>query len=74
MPKATTALFGSEVVTVEGALEIRGTEKRAKSQADFSCEECQRPVRAHKASGTAAAHFEHLAHNPLCSRSHDQEI
>jgi competence CoiA-like predicted nuclease len=73
MPKSITARFGSRVVTVQEALEIRGTEKRTKSQAEFFCEECDKPVRPHKAGGDFAEHFEHLAHNPQCSRSHEKK-
>ena len=73
MPKSTIARLASgEVVSIEKALEMRGTGKRIKSQADFFCEECGKPVRPHRAGGSFTEHFEHLAHNPQCSLSHEK--
>ena len=74
MPKSTTARFGSRVVTIQEALEITcGTEKRTEVTGRFFVRRGDKPVRAHREGGDFAAHFEHLAHNPQCSRSHEKK-
>jgi 5-methylcytosine-specific restriction protein A len=74
MAKSIRARLASgEVVSIKKALEMRGAGKRRKSQADFFCEECDEPVRPHRAGGDLAEHFEHLAHNPQCSLSHEKK-
>ena len=69
MPKSTTARYGSEVISVEKAIEMREGPASAWGPVTFSCVVCERPVRPHKAGGGAAAHFEHLAQNPQCALS-----
>ena len=70
MAKSTQARFGSDIVGIARALEMRGGTKNSPSSLKFTCLECGRPVRPHKEGGGAAAHFEHLARNPQCGLSH----
>ena len=70
MARMTLALQDGERVSIDEALAQRALSRSNHSRRSrFTCEECGRPVRAHKQGGHAQAHFEHLARNPTCSRS-----
>jgi len=71
MAKMTTCLFNGELISVDEAL-ARRDDARARGVAApyFECDECNKPVRAHKSGGHAQAHFEHLERNESCSQSH----
>ena len=76
MVRATDAILrdrrmdGREInhrVTVDEVLSGRYAKDR-----DYRCVECDQAVRAHREGpdGIPPAHFEHLARNRTCSRSH----
>ncbi len=67
MPTATKCNYKGEEITVEKALEIRGDRRLAKGI--FECTECSLPVKPHKGSDHASAHFEHYLKNPNCPLS-----
>ena len=64
MPKSTYCTYKSDKISVNDAIEIR--ERLGRIQPDFRCIECCKPVRPHKASGTMAAHFDHMERNKHC--------
>ena len=70
MARAEKCLMEEKEITVEKALIIRDAfpSERRKSLG-FSCIECGKAVRSHKAGGNGAAHFEHLERNPQCQLS-----
>ena len=71
MPKMTTCLFREKPISIEDALSERDAARERKAAAPlFKCDECRKPVRAHKSGGLAQAHFEHLERNRSCSQSH----
>ncbi len=67
MPTMISALIDGEVISIDDAIVLRD---RSIIRPDFSCIECNEPVRAHKSGGNASAHFEHLSRNPDCPLSH----
>ena len=69
MARATTCLFEDREIDVAEALQLRDG-GGSNVALDFRSGECGKPVRPHRAGGTAAAHFEHLIVNSGCSRSH----
>jgi hypothetical protein len=65
-PLSTTC----EVPTAGGWTVISVAEALVRKAVGTRCVECKEPVRAHvEAANGMAAHFEHLARNPNCSRS-----
>lgn len=62
--KATT----DSRIDVEQALLIRGALGWPGQKLGLRCAECGQPVVPH-AAGINPAHFEHVEHNPGCSRS-----
>jgi len=66
MPKSVEC----EVRTIEGWTVIGIEEYLKLGHKGGRCEECKKPVRAHKRSVNGmAAHFEHWERNRSCSRS-----
>jgi hypothetical protein len=71
MAKMTTCLFNGASIPVDEALSRRDdARKRGVAAPHFECDECNKPVRAHKSGGHAQAHFEHIERNGDCSQSH----
>lgn len=71
MPKMTRCLFRGKSISIEDALSERDAARKYKAEPPlFECDECRKPVRAHKSGGHAQAHFEHLERNRHCSQSH----
>jgi hypothetical protein len=71
MAKMTTCLFHGKSISIDDALSRRDdARERGLSAPHFECDECKKPVRAHKSGGHAQAHFEHLQRNGNCSKSH----
>ncbi len=71
MAKMITCLFHGESISIDDALSRRDdARKRDVTAPYFECNECKKPVRAHKSGGHAQAHFEHLERNEDCSQSH----
>jgi hypothetical protein len=71
MPKSITCLLHDQIVTIEDALDIRGSKEKIERQKllNMLCVECKQPVRPHKAGAHGAAHFEHYRRNPACKLS-----
>jgi HNH endonuclease len=68
LPKSLTANYLGIQIGVEDAIAIRDTLKQKKGGAlVFNCVECRGSVWPHQSGGKAAAHFEHLDHDPTCS-------
>lgn len=67
MANMTIAQLNSQDILIDDAVDLRD---RSSVRPDFRCIECDEPVRAHKAGGHVAAHFEHLNRNANCSLSH----
>ena len=68
MVTMTSCTLDGNIMIIEEAIDLR---EHSSVRPDFRCIECENPVRAHKSSGYAAAHFEHLeSNNPDCSLSH----
>lgn len=67
MPTSIHCIYQGRNISIEEALDIRGT--RGSDSSAFQCEECGLPVRAHAAGGNAGAHFEHYSLNQNCSLS-----
>lgn len=60
-------MHDGECIGIERALELREASP-SKDKPKFTCVECGKQVRAHKAGlSGAAAHFEHVEWNPECS-------
>jgi hypothetical protein len=71
MAKMTTCLFHGALISINDALSRRDDgRKHGVAAPHFECDECKKPVRAHKSGGNAQAHFEHLERNKDCSQSH----
>ena len=71
MAKMTTCLFNGSSLSIDDALSRRDdAKKRGVPAPHFECDECKKPVRAHKSGGHAQAHFEHLEGNEDCSQSY----
>ncbi len=71
MAKMTSCLFQGTSISIDDALSQRDAAKqRGAAAPHFECDECKKPVRAHKSGGHAQAHFEHLERNEDCSQSH----
>jgi len=62
----TSCLLNGTHLDIDAAIDM----KDSGLVPDFRCTECQQPVRPHRSGGHAAAHFEHLERNPVCSQSH----
>jgi hypothetical protein len=75
MPRATKCLFGEKEIGIEEALGLRGhsIKRRKSNQSAFRCVHCGEPVRAHKQSDHALAHFEHFKRNGSCPLSDRRE-
>ncbi len=72
MPKMITANSEGKNVDIETALIRREQAKKNKIlMPKYSCIECGKPVRPHKAGPNNQAHFEHLERNKRCSKSHN---
>ena len=70
MPKMITANSDSKTVPIETALQRRDAAKKNRTiPPKYSCVECSKPVRPHKAGPNNQAHFEHLKRNKNCSMS-----
>jgi hypothetical protein len=75
MAKMTTCLFQGTSISISDALSRRDDAKnRRLSAPHFECQECKKPVRAHKSGGNAQAHFEHLEANQDCSQSYSVRV
>lgn len=71
MAMATSCVYNGQVIDVSEALRLRDVARKTRAAGpSFTCEECGKPVRAHKASKDGGAHMEHHDRNPGCSRSH----
>jgi hypothetical protein len=68
MAKMTVCILNGKSIDIDEAIDIKAM--GVKVAADFRCNECNNPVRPHRAGGYSAAHFEHLKRNPNCSKSH----
>ena len=70
MARAEQCIIEGKEITVEKALIIRDASPSGKRKSlGFSCIECGKEVRPHKAGGNGTAHFEHLERNPQCQLS-----
>ena len=70
MARATTCMFEGKELSIEDAIEIRDKRSsKERKKLRFTCVECGKHVRAHRASGHGEAHFEHFARNPDCKLS-----
>ena len=68
--RAASCILDRKVVNIDDALKLRDSAKEeGRPNPEFRCEECGAPVRAFKAGGNAAAHFEHVEANRDCTRS-----
>lgn len=66
-PKSLTANYLGKPISVADAIFIRDTLKQKKGGSlVFHCVECSGSVWPHQSGGKAAAHFEHLDHDPTC--------
>lgn len=70
MPMLTRCTLDGKELDIEDALALRDDARRlGASRPDFSCVECLKAVRPHKAGRTGGAHFEHLERNKACTKS-----
>jgi uncharacterized protein YlaI len=70
MPKATTCILESEVISINAALFMRDQAKnKHMPKPNFLCIECNNNVRPHRKSPFGSAHFEHKHKNAKCSLS-----
>lgn len=69
MATSTNCKFEGNLISVEGALNIKKNNKTAK----FNCIECDHRVKPHSGGGHTNAHFEHIRRNSKCSLSHNSE-
>lgn len=69
MPRSVVCNYEGDRLGIEEALEIRHRSSSG-TLLRFTCVQCGKPLRAHKAGTTGqAAHFEHFERNPACSFS-----
>lgn len=70
MARAKKCIMEEKEITVEKALIIRDASPSGRRKSlGFSCIECGKAVRPHKAGGNGTAHFEHMERNPQCQLS-----
>jgi hypothetical protein len=70
MARATECNLGGRNVSAMDAVSLRDAAKRNHDEALlFTCVECGRTVRPHKAGTYGVAHFEQHTRNPQCSLS-----
>jgi hypothetical protein len=70
MTRAEKCIMEEKEITVEKALIIRDAAPSGRRKSlGFSCIECGKAVRPHKAGGNGSAHFEHMERNPQCQLS-----
>jgi len=68
MAGATMCNLDGRSLNVEDAISLRDAAKRNHEEAPvFTCVECGKTVRPHRAGTSDVAHFEHHARNPQCS-------
>lgn len=73
MPTLVHCYYGEEEITIDEALQIKNVPGRIK-KGEFTCIECRKPVKAHKAGNDNEAHFEHFSRNADCSYSHPNNL